>query len=59
MRVVATLLMEWERVRMELPTRFASKLWTKISTLKRYSSPEMVRMPLVSLPVSVARTAPS
>ena len=56
MRVVATLLMEWERVRMELPARFVSKLWIKTLTRRRYSSPEMVRRPLVSVPASVART---
>ena len=58
-RVVATLLMEWERVRMELPARSVSKLWTKVLTKKRYSSPEMVRLPLVSVPASVARTESS
>ena len=58
-RVVATLLMEWERVRMELPARSVSKLWTKRLTRERYSSPEMVSMPVVSVPASVARTESS
>ena len=57
--MVATLLMEWERVRMELPARLVSKLWTNMSTRKTYSSPGMVRLPVVSVPVSVTRTESS
>ena len=57
--MVATLLMEWERVRMELPARLVSKLWTNMLTRKTYSSPEMVRLPVVSVPVSVTRTESS
>ena len=57
--MVATLLMEWERVRMERPARLVSKLWTKVLTRKKYSSPEMVRLPVVSVPASVTRTEPS
>ena len=59
MRVVTTLLRECERVKMEAPAMFVSKLWMKKLTRLKYSSPEMARMPLVSVPASVARTTSS
>ena len=59
LRVVMTLLMEWERVVMEVPTMLASNLSTNMATRATYSSPEIRRLPLVSVPVSVARTAAS